>query len=139
MAIDSISAFKDQAKPFSSRSDQLFGALYGRGDVAPQASDDAWRAAMLDVEAALAQACASEGLVPADAAETIAAACERDRFDLLGGPIEQYAVAAIDDQRDPRFGERPGACKPQPLARCADNGFSTANSQIHTFLPAAVP
>jgi len=93
MAIDSISAFKDQAKPFSSRSDQLFGALYGRGDVAPQASDDAWLAAMLDVEAALAQACASEGLVPADAAETIAAACERDRFDLAQIAAESAASA----------------------------------------------
>ena len=61
MATDSIFASKGPAKPFSSRSDRLFGALYGRGEVALQASDDAWLQAMLDVEAALAQACALEG------------------------------------------------------------------------------
>jgi 3-carboxy-cis,cis-muconate cycloisomerase len=75
-------ASKGPAKPFSSRSDRLFGALYGRGEVALQASDDAWLQAMLDVEAALARACALEGEIPADAASAIALACDGDAFDV---------------------------------------------------------
>jgi 3-carboxy-cis,cis-muconate cycloisomerase len=82
MATDSIFASKGPAKPFSSRSDRLFGALYGRGEVALQASDDAWLQAMLDVEAALARACALEGEIPADAANAIASACDSDAFDV---------------------------------------------------------
>jgi 3-carboxy-cis,cis-muconate cycloisomerase len=81
MATDSTSVFKGRAKPFSSRSDQLFGALYGRGEVALQTGDDAWLQAMLDAEAALARACAAEGLIPAGAGEAIAAACDGDAYD----------------------------------------------------------
>src|SRR3954454_2763286 len=36
---------------------------------------------MLDAEAALARACAAEGLIPAGAADAIAAACRAERFD----------------------------------------------------------
>ncbi len=82
MGTNSTSGYRDQARPFSSRSDRLFGALYARGEVALVAGDDGWLQAMLDVEAALARACAGEGLISADAAEAIAAVAEGDRFDL---------------------------------------------------------
>jgi 3-carboxy-cis,cis-muconate cycloisomerase len=45
-------------------------------------TDGAWLQAMLDVEAALARACAAEGLIPDSAAEEIAVACRAERFDL---------------------------------------------------------
>ena len=60
----------------------LFGGLYARGEAASQLGDAAWLQAMLDVEAALARACAEEGLIPAAAAPAIAAVCEAGRFDL---------------------------------------------------------
>jgi 3-carboxy-cis,cis-muconate cycloisomerase len=60
----------------------LFGGLYGRGAAATLFDDGAWLQAMLDVEAALARACADEGLIPAPAADAIAAACVAGRFDL---------------------------------------------------------
>jgi 3-carboxy-cis,cis-muconate cycloisomerase len=82
MATDSIFVSKGPAKPFSSRSDRLFGALYGRGEVALHAGDDAWLQAMLDVEAALARACALEGQIPEGAATAIASACDSDAFDI---------------------------------------------------------
>ncbi|MFI0481179.1 3-carboxy-cis,cis-muconate cycloisomerase [Actinomadura sp. 9N215] len=47
-------------------------------------SDLAYLTAMLDAEAALARAQARLGIVPADAAETITAAADPDRFDLVG-------------------------------------------------------
>ena len=53
-------------------SEGLFDALYARGPVAAQTDGRAWLAAMLDVEAALARACAAEGLIPAPSAEAIA-------------------------------------------------------------------
>jgi 3-carboxy-cis,cis-muconate cycloisomerase len=59
----------------------LFAGLYARGDTAAQVSGAAWLEAMLDVEAALARACAQEGLIPVAAAEAIVAACVPDRFD----------------------------------------------------------
>lgn len=61
----------------------LFGGIYARGAVAAQVTDHAWLQAMLDVEAALARACAAEGLIPGLAADEIAAACRADRFDLV--------------------------------------------------------
>jgi 3-carboxy-cis,cis-muconate cycloisomerase len=60
----------------------LFGGIYARGAVAAELTDDAWLQAMLDVEAALARACALEELIPAGAADEIAAACRAERFDL---------------------------------------------------------
>lgn len=60
----------------------LFAGVYARGPVAAQLTDAAWLQAMLDVEAALARACAAEGLIPVQAAWDIAAACRADRFDL---------------------------------------------------------
>ncbi|HEY1777933.1 MAG TPA: lyase family protein [Solirubrobacteraceae bacterium] len=60
----------------------LFDALYARGEVAARTDDRAWLQAMLDVEAALARACAAEGLIPAAAASAIAAAALAEDFDL---------------------------------------------------------
>ncbi|HWF35167.1 MAG TPA: lyase family protein [Solirubrobacteraceae bacterium] len=62
-------------------SEGLFSATYARGGAAAQSGDAAWLQALLDVEAALARACASEELIPAHAAEAIAAACRPERFD----------------------------------------------------------
>jgi 3-carboxy-cis,cis-muconate cycloisomerase len=61
---------------------RLFGGIYGRGGVAAEVGDGAWLQAMLDVEAALAHACAAERLIPEQAAEQIAGACRADRFDV---------------------------------------------------------
>jgi 3-carboxy-cis,cis-muconate cycloisomerase len=57
------------------------------GPFLPQAiqeagSDRAWLAAMLEFEAALAGAEAEAGLIPGEAAEAIAAACDAEGFDL---------------------------------------------------------
>ncbi len=61
---------------------ELFAALYGRGEAAAQLSDAAWVRAMLDVEAALARACAAEGLVPARSADEISAVCAGEPVDI---------------------------------------------------------
>jgi 3-carboxy-cis,cis-muconate cycloisomerase len=45
-------------------------------------SDEAWLQTMLDVEAALASAQASVGVIPPAAAQAIAAACDASRFDV---------------------------------------------------------
>ena len=79
-------------------SDGLFGGIYARGDVAAAVSDDAWLAAMLDVEGALARACARGGLIPDDAAEAIAAACARPKaFDLeaIGREAARHASPVV--------------------------------------------
>ena len=60
----------------------LFGGLFARGAVGGEVGDRAWLQAMLDAEAALARASAAAGLVPAEAAEAIAAACRAEHFDL---------------------------------------------------------
>jgi 3-carboxy-cis,cis-muconate cycloisomerase len=60
----------------------LFDAIYARGPVAAQVDGRAWLAAMLDVEAALARACAADGSIPAASASAIADACRVERFDL---------------------------------------------------------
>jgi 3-carboxy-cis,cis-muconate cycloisomerase len=69
-------------RPPSSPSEGLFDGLFARGAVAEQVSDRAWLQAMLDVEAALARAAASVGLVPEAAAEAITARCDAGNFDL---------------------------------------------------------
>jgi 3-carboxy-cis,cis-muconate cycloisomerase len=63
-------------------SEGLFDAIYARGSVAAHTDGRAWLVAMLDVEAALARACASEGLIPDSSARAIAEACSVERFDL---------------------------------------------------------
>jgi 3-carboxy-cis,cis-muconate cycloisomerase len=60
----------------------VFSGIYARGAAAAAVSGEAWLQAMLDVEAALARACAREGIFSDDAAEQIAAVCMADRFDL---------------------------------------------------------
>jgi 3-carboxy-cis,cis-muconate cycloisomerase len=69
-------------RPSSSTSEgSLFSGLFARGRVAGEVGDQAFLQAMLDVEAALARASARAGLVPAAAAEAIAARCQAGRFD----------------------------------------------------------
>ncbi|HYZ80150.1 MAG TPA: hypothetical protein VE571_02715, partial [Solirubrobacteraceae bacterium] len=60
----------------------LFAGIYRRGHVAAELSDRACLQAMLDVEAALARACAAEGLIPERSAGQIADACRAERFDV---------------------------------------------------------
>jgi 3-carboxy-cis,cis-muconate cycloisomerase len=59
----------------------LFTGLFVPEAVAEATSDEAWIAAILEFEAALAGAEAEAGLIPADAAEAIAAACDPETFD----------------------------------------------------------
>jgi 3-carboxy-cis,cis-muconate cycloisomerase len=60
----------------------LFGGIYARGAAAAEVTDGAWLQAMLDVEAALARACAAEGLIPVPAADEIVVVCRVDRLNL---------------------------------------------------------
>ncbi|MGY1730992.1 3-carboxy-cis,cis-muconate cycloisomerase [Geodermatophilus sp. SYSU D01045] len=61
----------------------LFAGTFARGGAAAAVSDDAWFRALLEVEAALARAAASAGLVPATAADAVTAACaDPSRLDL---------------------------------------------------------
>ena len=71
----------------------LFDGIYARGDGTAQVSDQAWLQAMLDVEAALARACAGEGLFSLADAEQIAAVCRAERFDLaaIGAEAAEHA------------------------------------------------
>jgi 3-carboxy-cis,cis-muconate cycloisomerase len=59
----------------------LFSGLFVPHAVADATSDRAWVQAMLDFEAALAGAEAEAQVIPSDAAEAIAVACDADRFD----------------------------------------------------------
>ena len=77
-------------RPSSSPSEGLFSSLQARGPVAEQVSAGAWLCALLDVEAALARACASVGLIPADAAQAVADACA----DASAYDVRQLAAAA---------------------------------------------
>src|SRR5690606_33835841 len=58
----------------------VFAGVLARGPVREAVGDRAWLQAMLDVEAGLARAQARVGLIPAEAADAIAAACDADRF-----------------------------------------------------------
>lgn len=75
----------------------LFGGIYGRGRAAAELTDRAWLQAMLDVEAALARASVAEGLIPAAAAEAIAAACRSDAYDIddLGREAARHASPVV--------------------------------------------
>jgi 3-carboxy-cis,cis-muconate cycloisomerase len=66
----------------SAPGDGLFAGVFARGRAAAEVDDRAWLQAMLDFEAALARAGARAGLLPVEAAETIAAACSAERFDV---------------------------------------------------------
>jgi 3-carboxy-cis,cis-muconate cycloisomerase len=69
----------------------LFAGTYARGGTADAVSGQSWLNAMLRVEAALAGACAAEGLVTAEAAEAVARACAT----AMDGDIDP-AVIALD-------------------------------------------
>ena len=75
----------------------MFEAIFVPDDVREAVSDRAWLQALLDSERALALAEARAGVIPADAAEAIAAACVAERFDAValaeagrsaGNPVE---------------------------------------------------
>jgi 3-carboxy-cis,cis-muconate cycloisomerase len=80
-------------RPSSSTSERegLLSPLFGATEVDAELSDRALLAAMLDVEAALARACAAAGAVPVSAAEAITAACDAGDFD-----IAALGRAAVD-------------------------------------------
>jgi 3-carboxy-cis,cis-muconate cycloisomerase len=59
----------------------MFEALFVPEALRNAVSDRAWLQAMLDAEAALARAEARAGVIPAEAAEAIAAACRAEQFD----------------------------------------------------------
>jgi 3-carboxy-cis,cis-muconate cycloisomerase len=58
----------------------MFEAIAARGEAAAAVSDQGWLQAMLDAEAALAEALASAGLISAEEAEAIATVCVAERF-----------------------------------------------------------
>ena len=78
----STSASRARARRRSLTSSGLFAELFVPDAVRAAVSDRAWVAAMLEFEAALAAAEAGAGVIPGDAAEPIAAACDAERFDL---------------------------------------------------------
>jgi 3-carboxy-cis,cis-muconate cycloisomerase len=93
MATDSTSTSRATARPSSSTSDVLLGAIFARGDVAGQVADQALLQAMLDVEAAHARVTA-----PPEAAEAIAAACaDAGAFDVeaLAAEAARHATPVI--------------------------------------------
>jgi 3-carboxy-cis,cis-muconate cycloisomerase len=80
----------------------VFEALFVPAQFREALSDRAWLAAMLDAERALAAAEARAGVIPPEAAEAIAAACDPDRFDAAeiaeqgrdpGNPVEPLVRA----------------------------------------------
>jgi 3-carboxy-cis,cis-muconate cycloisomerase len=90
MFCTSMFASRELARQFSLPSDKLFGPSLTSPEMAEATSDAAWLAALLEVEAALAEAESKVGLVPADAAAAIRIACEPARFD-----IEQIGLEAV--------------------------------------------
>jgi 3-carboxy-cis,cis-muconate cycloisomerase len=111
----------------------LFGGIYARGEAAAQLTDEAWLQAMLDFEAALARGCVKEGLIPAEEAERIAAACLAERFDLaeLGRRTAEHAtpvvplVAALRDAIAPA---PPGAPEPGNRAHLGATSQDTVDT-----------
>jgi 3-carboxy-cis,cis-muconate cycloisomerase len=59
-----------------------FDAIFIPRDLAAAVSDEAWLEAMLEAERALANAGARAGVIPAESAAAIAAACRAERFDI---------------------------------------------------------
>jgi 3-carboxy-cis,cis-muconate cycloisomerase len=79
-----------------------FAPLFVPDALRESVGDAAWLAAMLDVERALARASSAAGIVPADAAEAIGAACVPERYDIaelcregrsVGNPAEPLVRA----------------------------------------------
>jgi 3-carboxy-cis,cis-muconate cycloisomerase len=80
----------------------LFDAVLARGGAREAVADEAWLQAMLDVEAALARACAEAGVIAAEHAEAIAGACRAELFNVavigaeaanVGNPAEPLVRA----------------------------------------------
>jgi 3-carboxy-cis,cis-muconate cycloisomerase len=80
----------------------MFERIFVPAEFSDAVSDRAWLQAMLDVERALAAAEARANVIPADAAEAIAAACSAGRFDPVelaeqgrapGNPVEPLVHA----------------------------------------------
>jgi len=69
-----------------------FAFLVARGPIVEATTADAWLNAMLDVEAALADAQAAVGVIPAGAAAAVVAACRSEQFD--GAAV--FEEAALD-------------------------------------------
>ncbi|MFD6161430.1 3-carboxy-cis,cis-muconate cycloisomerase [Nocardia sp. NPDC060256] len=88
-------------------SDGLFDGVLAAGPVAELVSDRAWVQAMLDFEAALAQACAAAGVIPDDAAQAIERGCCAEDYDIaalgteavrignLAGPLVRELTARV--------------------------------------------
>lgn len=83
----------------------MFDELFVPTEFREATSDVAWLQALLDAEAALAGAAARTGLIPADAAEAIAAACRAEAFDpaaigeagrAAGNPVEPLVRALTE-------------------------------------------
>jgi 3-carboxy-cis,cis-muconate cycloisomerase len=112
MATDSTPAAADTAGPPASTS-ELFGGLYARGGAAHEVADRAWLQALLDVEAALARACARTDLIPDAAAAAIAAACRAERFDVaaLGRAAGAHATPVVPLVRALREAVPPSAAE----------------------------
>src|SRR4051812_47731825 len=82
---DSTSASRATARPCSSTSDvigPLFGPMFVPDGLRDALSDEAYLAGILRFESALAAAEARAGVIPAEAAAAIAAACDPARFDV---------------------------------------------------------
>ena len=80
----------------------LFDAVLARGYAREAVADEAWLQAMLDVEAAVAHACAEAGVIPGAHAEAIVGACRAELFDVaaigaeaanVGNPAEPLVRA----------------------------------------------
>jgi 3-carboxy-cis,cis-muconate cycloisomerase len=79
-----------------------FAPIFAPAEVRAAVDDRAWLAAMLDAERSLAVAGAAVGVVPVDAAEAIAGACDTGLYDLdaildegraVGNPVEPLVRA----------------------------------------------
>ena len=80
----------------------MFSAIFAPAELRDAVSERAWIQAMLEVERALALAEAQAGVIPAEAADAIAAACRADNFDpaalaeagrAVGNPVEPLVRA----------------------------------------------
>lgn len=77
--------------------DALLGAIFARGDAAAAVADVPFLQALLDVEASYARVRAGLGLIGAEHAKAIAAACDASRYDLaaLGREAARHATPVI--------------------------------------------
>ena len=80
----------------------IFAAIAVPAELRTATSGEAWLAAMLDAEAALARAESAAGVIPAEAATAIASSCRDGSFDLAeiteggratGNPVEPLVAA----------------------------------------------